>query len=84
MAMVFKKKGLKRILGHLISLGKKEVRYLIFLIVALTVLLLGKAFSMMEEDIGEQMVAMDRYGMSLRANTGNAPMDSATFMIGLP
>jgi hypothetical protein len=66
MAMVFKKKGLKRILGHMMSLGKKEVRYLVFLIVALTVLLLGKAFSMMEGDIGEQMVAMDRYNRSLR------------------
>ena len=76
MAMVFNKKGLKRILGHLMSLGKKEVRYLIFLIVALTVLLLGKAFSMMEEDIGEQMVAMDRYNTSLRASSGNAPTDS--------
>jgi murein DD-endopeptidase MepM/ murein hydrolase activator NlpD len=76
MAMVFNKKGLKRKMGPLMSLGKKEVRHLIFLIIALTVLLLGKVFSMLEGDIGEQMVAMDRYDMSLRANSGNTIMDS--------
>lgn len=76
MAMVFKKFNPKQLLKYLMALGKREVRYLTFLTIALTVLLMGKAFSIMEEDIGERMVAMDRYNASLSANMDNALMDS--------
>lgn len=74
--MLFKKNNLKQLLEYLKVLGKKEVRYLLFLVVALTVLLLGKAFSAMEEDLGREMMVMDRYSASLRANSENTSLDS--------